>query len=460
MTEDGCHHDSGGTAGGDYPVRYWVVSSYLKGSQLAAAVRDAREHPETLVAAVEQCAASLEQLTPAQHGFSHLAIDSALDTAHRLRKSSQSARSARLFGQLTAVKDLMDVAGMPTAFGSAHRVTMPSASDPFAAALRAAGCVVVGKTQTSEMGMTAYTEPVGMPAVDNPLLPGHTPGGSSGGAAAAVARGVLPFAHGSDGGGSIRVPAAACGLVGLKPPHDASTAKPLAQGFLTRNVADTAYLHNVPLTRIDRQLTIGVTTAALHGDGAPLEDDGPIVHPAHRAAVVQAAGRLRAAGHRIVQLPKPYGPAQFAAFTTVLQQSATAISGEASPIVGWLRQEGRACPPAKAATAKELFVHTRALVAMNWRCDLVITPTLAVPPPQIGRFSQLPPQEDFLAQTRWTPWATLFNLTGDAAINIPQHLPGYGLPVGVQLGAIHANLSTLLSVAALLEAIDQQAHST
>lgn len=365
-------------------------------------------------------------------------------------RGGSAGREGRLAGLLIPVKDLMPVAGMPCAYGSIRRLHHPTQTDPWAASLAAQGAWLVAKSQTSELGMSAYCEPVGMPAVaglrraDGVVL---TPGGSSGGAAAAVARGLVDVAHGSDGGGSLRVPAACLGLVGFKPPHDSSGGVVTAQGFLTRTVADQAYLYGVDRaglpTAAQRPLTIGVLSRPLHGDGGAVAE-----HWAQ--AALAAAEQLARLGHRLVRV-EPYGPEVFWSFTQVLAHRSRAIKGPASPLVEWLRAF-----PADFSGALPVFT---AVPQRLWPVDVLLTPTLAHDPVPVGTFSALLPEEDFMAQTRWTPWATLFNITGRPAISVPFG-PGVDpsgeeridrvagpAPTSVHVGAVRGSARDVLAVA-------------
>ncbi len=160
--------------------------------QLARLLHSGEVHPRDLVAEIDS---ALSGLTPAEHGFAHVDLDFALAQVEQLDTIPRDKRR-KLWGIPIPVKDLSPVVGMPVSYGSVSRREIPDATDPFPEVLLNQGALIPGKTQTPELGMSAYTEPVGMSAVDNPRLPGHTPGGSSGGAAAAVARGVVRVAHG------------------------------------------------------------------------------------------------------------------------------------------------------------------------------------------------------------------------------------------------------------------------
>lgn len=359
----------------------------------------------------------------------------------------------RLSGLLVAVKDLTAVAGMPLGLGNSGRAFVPAEHSPVVQRLLDAGCVVVGKSATSELGMTAYCEPVvdGVQLREDApqLLRGRTTGGSSGGAAVAVARGVVPVAHATDGGGSIRVPAAACGLVGFKPEHDTTGGALTADGFITRSVSDQALMHGYqehPSYVSPPRLRVGLLTAPAHAPGAPVDD-------AWGAAACEAASRLSAVGHRVVEV-EPYGPEFFEAFCAVLTVRARKIPrvvGETA-IVSWLRDRGvdaaadwsRTGPLLEVAGSADARV--RALVDV----DVLLSPSLAHDPPQLGYFSSMAPADDFAAQTAWTPWASTQNLTGRCGISVPCGVlpsPGVSTGTSVLLGSVRVDEPTLLGVA-------------
>lgn len=369
--------------------------------------------------AVQELAEKLQSLTPREHGFAWF----------NPRVTLGHGRGP-LNGMVIPAKDLHHVRTMPTSFGSANRQEWPRTTSDFLQKLIRRGAITAGKTQTSELGMTAYCEPLGLPAPENPRFPGHTPGGSSGGAAIAVARNLVRAAHASDGGGSIRVPAAACGVVGFKPEHNSRNGHPSTQGFITHDVQTQAILHN--LYPRQTRLKIGVLCDPVHADS--LIDD-PIT-----TAVEDTAHTLEKFGHQLVPITKPYGSWVFAVYTEILAAKAAAIHGETSPLVSWLREIGRRQAPKDKKTAIEAFNSVRDTVLDKWDVDVVLSPTLAHQPPEIGFFSSLSPEADFLAQTQWTPWATMFNITGGAALSIPvgQH--------SIHLGAVRVGNNEILGL--------------
>lgn len=373
---------------------------------------------------VAQLADRLAAMTPAEHGFAWFHAN--FTVGHG---------KGPLRGMLIPAKDLNEVAGMPSSYGNAAKRSLATTTDPYIQSLIDRGAIIAGKTQTSELGMTAYCEPVGMEAPSNPRFPGHTPGGSSGGAAVAVAQSLVDAAHASDAGGSIRVPAASCGIVGFKPSHDSRGGNPSTQGFVTRDVATQARLHELN-PRI-RRLRIGVLAEPIHAETP--------VDPSFLTTLEATAHLLHKAGHDVVTVGRPYGAWAFEAYTETFMSKAAVITEPGSPIVEWLIEQGRALSPQQRQNCVRAFDSINEIVQLAWDIDVLLTPTLAFTPPKIGHFSSMPPEKDFLEQTKWTPWATLFNITGGAAISIP--VDG----VGIHLGAIRADDADILGLAVYLE---------
>lgn len=373
-----------------------------------------------MVYALGRLAARLASLSPAEHGFVHLDL------------GRRPTGSGRLDGWVIPAKDLYDVAGMPTTFGSVWRTRQATRTDPFLARLEAQGALIPGKSAVPELGLTIHTEPVGLPAPENPLYPGCTPGGSSGGAAVMVARGLVRAAHASDGGGSIRVPAAATGLVGFSPSHAGLSA----QGFLTHSVADSAFLHG--LVPEHRHVRVGVLSEPLF---APVE-----VAEDWLGGVAGAAARLIDAGHRVVPV-RPWGQAAetFAAFTDLFTAKLAPLP-EAEGLAAWLRERGREVTSARWAAARSHAAALPGLLHDFWEVDVLLTPTLSADPPRIGWLAEQEPADNFRSQTEWSPWASLFNVAGTGAVSVPWPRPGRP-PTAVQLGSITVPDEVLLRLA-------------
>lgn len=383
---------------------------------------------------LKQLARDLSSLTPQEHGFTYI------DTSRRPKTTG------RLSGWILSAKDLNDVAGMPTSKGAKHRAYNAETTDATIAALEDQGALIVGKSSTPELGLRVDTEPVDMPHPVNPLHPGATPGGSSGGAAVQVARGLLRAAHGSDGGGSLRVPAAACGVVGFK---QAGTDLGVS-GFITRSVADAAFLHDIKPRKAPAR--IGVLKQPLFAHTR--------VDPRHLRAVDEAAAQLSAAGYPVQDIaPYPTADVTFESFRHIFtSRLADMDSGEG--YFEWVRQQGLKVSERMLADALRHTKGLPRLLADCWQVDATITPMLAYTPPQIGTFLALDHEENFMEQTRWSPWGSLFNVAQLPAISIPWTLTagaGAGLsaqaaqtPVGVQVGSVTLNDAQLLHLASVL----------
>lgn len=357
------------------------------------------------------------------HGFSYFAPE----------PTPQLNPSGRLAGWELSVKDLHDVAGMPTSLGSIHRRYIAETTDPFVAGLLAEGARVIGKSAAPELGLRVDTEPVGLPHPDNPLWPGRTPGGSSGGAAVQVARGLVHAAHGSDGGGSLRVPAAACGVVAFKP---AGTDLSV-QGFITQSLADAAFLHH--LTPFRPRAVVGLLTE-------PLFAATRVANHMQRAAR-EVAAALRGAGYTVKTIaPYPAAGATFEAFTALFSSRLGDLPA-GSAYSDFIHDLGRTFSDRDLELATDHATSLPARLAEVWGVDAIVTPMLAFDPPAHGAFTRPDPQTSFNRQTEWTPWGSLFNVARLPAACIPWPVPGRAEPVGVQIGSITLDDAHLLGLA-------------
>ncbi|MCA0252917.1 MAG: amidase [Actinobacteria bacterium] len=453
----------------------------LTALETAAAIR------ERQVSAVEVTEAALRRAEADAWGaFVTLAPDLALRQAADIdrRLADEPTLDLPLLGVPCPIKDLNPVAGVGFEAGStAMRGNLAEVDDGIVEWLREAGTTMLGKTATPEFGFPCYTEPDGRPPAATPWDPTRSAGGSSGGAAAAVAAGIVPIAQASDGGGSIRIPASACGLVGLKPSRGRVSSGPLmppgpglaTAGVLTRTVADTAaaldvlagyrtgdtYVAPPPsgsflaATRLrPTGLRIGVLTTPVIAEAE--------VHPACLEAVTAAVRLLQDAGHVMEEAPAPFAVERWDAFTALWTVGAASIPlpPEADPLLTpltrWLREQGRGVTALEHAAALAELQRLTREVALAWdEFDLILTPTLAQPPAPIGSLrDDTDPAGDFAAQTRFTPWTSVCNLSGLPAISLPLHVAevdGIRLPIGIMLGARFGAEETLLSVGAALE---------
>jgi amidase len=393
-----------------------------------------------------------------------------------------------LWGVPTGIKDLHPTAGVRTTFGSAaYAEHVPDTSDNVVLTLEAAGLPSLGKTNTPELGSPCYTEPDVAPPAVTPWDPTRTAGGSSGGAAAAVAAGLVPVAPGSDGGGSIRIPASCCGLVGLKPTRGRISAAPsygdptglATAGTLARTVRDAAALLDVLAGRRPGDPSwappppVPFLDACDRDPGrlrvarfiAPVITDSD-VHPSSVEAWEQASALLAGLGHEVEDVPVPLPREAVATFETcwsVLTAMAVVPPGTEHllrPLTRWLADRGRAVsgPDFGTAIAQVRQYAAVALVALA-PYDLVLTPTLATPPPLVGALrDDADPAADFEAQKRFTPWTSAWNVTGMPAVSLPLHQTPEGLPVGVMLAARPAEEHVLLAASARLEEARPWAH--
>ena len=408
-------------------------------------------------------------------------VEQALDHARRLTGAGRPEGAGPLWGVPTGIKDLHPTRGIRTTFGSAaYDDNVPEESDDLVLTIEAAGMPSLGKTNTPEFGSPCYTEPDVAPPAVTPYDTSRTAGGSSGGAAAAVAAGLLPVAPGSDGGGSIRIPASCCGLVGLKPtcgrisgaPRYGDSVGLATAGPLARTVRDAAALLDVMAGRRvgDPYWAPEPESSFLTACDAPprrlrvarfvepviTEVD---VHPECVQAWEDASALLAALGHDVEDVPVPIPREAVADFETcwaVLTALSTAPPGREHrlrPLTRWLSDKGRAVSgPEYGLAIAALRQHAASALTALSPYDVVLTPTLASPPVPVGALrDDADPAADFEAQKRFTPWTSAWNVTGMPAISLPLHWTPEGLPVGVMLAARPADEATLLALAVAVE---------
>jgi amidase len=390
--------------------------------------------------------------------------------------------SAPLRGVPTAIKDLTLTSGVRTTFGSAAFADfVPTIDADVVRLMRAAGTISLGKTTTSELGCSLYSEGLVAPPARNPWNLSYTAGGSSGGAAAAVAAGLVPVAQGSDGGGSVRIPAALCGLVGYKPSRGLVSGGPLGfgafglptNGPIGRTVADVAALLDAMATAMPGEPYLpppvpdggylGVAQRAAPGRlrigvfSAPMLADEP-VHPDCLAAADAAARALAAAGHDVVEVAAPVTPAVWPLFETVwyvlaLSPVPPEREDRLLPLTRLMRARGSAVGVAALlGTLAELQSLVRAAMLATGHCDLLLCPTLAAPQAAVGWFTETgDPAEDFDRQRRFSPYCAIFNVTGQPSVSLPVATTPEGMPVGALLTGRYGEDARLLAAAAELE---------
>lgn len=419
--------------------------------------------------------------------FVTVSEDAARRRAHTLE--GNDSRVSPLWGIPLADKDLVNRAGVATGFGSAlFHGQVATADDEIVEVLDAAGSVSLGKTATPEFGLQGYTEPKATGPVRNPWDLTRGVGGSSGGAAAAVAAGMIPVAPGSDGGGSIRIPAAACGVVGVKPSRGlipaASGIPSLAGlsvgGSIARTVADAAMLLDAMIGRragrIDHHYTLrapddhdgDLLGAAVRGEGryqlgilrgTPF--DGALeldVDPEAEKTVVEAARHAVNMGHGVDELELRHDGRYMEHFWRVWRASAATLPVDGpdldrlEPFTQFLVREGRGLPTRSVLESlAALSAFERDVIEQFRHYDAVLTPTLALTPRPLGWFDPEDPERNFRQQCQYEPYTSFVNVVGLPAVTLPITQTPDGLPMGVQLIGRPGGEAALFSLAAQYE---------
>lgn len=430
----------------------------------------ARELTELLLARIERHNGSLT-------AFTVVMAEEALAEAARRDETPQADRGP-LHGVPVAIKEENDVEGRVTTFGTAANSRPAAADSEVVRRLRAAGAVVIGKTNMPEFGLFPFTESSAHGATLNPWASGHSPGGSSGGSAAAVAAGLVPAAIGGDGGGSIRIPSASCGLFGLKPSRGRVSTSPHPHlwwglgvlGPLTRSVLDSALVHDAirgslpgdmfratdPATSFagaavtePRQLRIGWSTKSASVGVRPAAD---VVR-----AVEETATLLAELGHHVEEVD-PRCPDPTAAF---VPQWFAGLRTEAFAMDDYSRLERRTRETVRLGswvrprvTRWALAQGERTATKANRvfeRIDVLLTPTMAGLPPAAGRLSGTGTVRAALRAMPMIAYCALWNVTGNPAASVPAGFSADGLPLAVQLVGRRDDEPTLLSLSAQLE---------
>jgi amidase len=435
---------------------------------------------------VDACLRRIDELQPKINAFTHVAYESALAEAEGI-----TAGDSRPFaGVPIAIKDNRPVAGMPITMGSNLFLDVVPRHDAFLVRrLREAGFVIVGKTQMPEMGILPTTEPRRFGPARNPWALDRTPGGSSGGSAAAVAAGMVPLAHGNDGGGSIRIPAACCGLVGLKAARgrvsvgpDAGQTFLVSDGVLTRTVDESAQLLDVlagyelgdaawappppaPFAELARaepgrlRVALALTPAL---SGAALD---PLCEQAAR----DCAELLESLGHDVEEISPPWGqedllPDFTRAFGPLISLT-TWLGGrlagreptaeDVEPLTWAIWEDSHRHDTLSLLTAQSrLESVARSIVVALDPYDIVVTPALAQRPLKIGEVHGQGPEpwDHYRRSGHFTPYTAICNVSGQPAISLPLYQGEDGLPLAAQLIGRPAREDVVLAVAAQLEA--------
>ncbi len=438
--------------------------------------------------AVELVEASLrriDELEPQLNAFTHVAHESALQAAASVKPGDPRPFA----GVPIAIKDNRPVEGMPLTFCSdLFGDFVPRHDSYLVRRIREAGFVIVGKTALPEMGILPTTESRRFGPTRNPWDLERTPGGSSGGAAAAVAAGMVPIAHGNDGGGSTRIPAACCGLVGLKPARGRISVGPdggqsflTIDGVLTRTVADTASLLDVlagyELGDASWAAPPPAPYASLAADdpgrlrigyafNPPLED--AVLDPVNERAVRDAAALLASLGHEVSETTAPwsgagvpndftraFGPA--VSMTTFIGgriAKREVREGDVEPLTWALYERARTQDTLSYLSAEgRLESIARKVVSFLARFDVLLTPVLAKRPIPIGEVHGRGPDpwDNYQRSGLFTPYTAIINVCGLPAISLPLYHGEDGLPTAVQLVGPPAREDVILRLALQLE---------
>ncbi|MGI0488297.1 amidase [Pantanalinema rosaneae CENA516] len=427
----------------------------------------------------------IQQLDPKINSYFWVAADQAIAEAKSKTESlvGNAAELPPFFGVPISIKDLNPVAGMPCTYGvRLLKKQIATADDGVVRRIRQAGFVILGKTATSEMATLPYTEPDGFPPARNPWQLDYTPGGSSGGAAAALAAGLCAIAHGSDGGGSIRGPAFCCGLVGIKPSRGRVTHAPVGDrlngiatnGPIGRTVADAAALLDVmsgyesgdPYWLPDPDPSF--LTVATQAPGRLRIGLATMIQPAGEAdqvcqqAAIETAKLLEGFGHVIEPVSLDFSDL-VEPFRTVYQ----AVLGDAGfagivllgKVNRWLSLRAQLCSSGKYLRAvSQMQTVARRIVSLFDSMDVLLSPTYMHPPIRIGEWAKLPPAKTLDKVVDWIAPCPPFNASGQPAIALPTGFAPNGLPIGVQLVGRPAAESMLISLAAQIEAARPWSH--
>jgi amidase len=408
----------------------------------------------------------IERLEPELNAFRTVLRERALadaDQADARRAAGADDGERPLLGVPIALKDTEDLAGEVTTWGTAANLTPAARDGEFVRRLRAAGAVMLGKTNLPELAIMGDTEGPSFGVTRNPWNTDRSAAGSSGGSGAAVAAGLCAAASGSDGAGSIRLPAANCGLVGLKPTRDLLPLAPndghwyglSVVGFLTRTVADTALLVSVAA---QAPALAGVTDAPPTQLNVAASAKPPLparVDPVIRRAVEETAARLRSLGHSVEDDDPPYP-----AVSPVTSRYLAGIAQDAESVERPERLQrrtrgfarfGRSIPPPVLEWARGNDTSERMRPFFE-RHDVLLAPLMALPPVAAGQWEGLGALRTLLGMIAAYPFTAHWNLTGHPALAVPAGTTDDGLPLGVQLVGRKGEEATLLALAAQLEA--------
>lgn len=446
----------------------------------AAALRRGETDARTVV---EDAVARIERLDPVHNAVVHTRFEEAL------AEVDAGLPDGPLRGVPVLVKDLgTEVAGLRATGGSRLFAGEVAARDSeLVARYRRAGMVVLGTTNTPELGLSTSTEPTLHGPTRNPWSAVHSAGGSSGGSAAAVASGMVPVAHGSDGGGSIRIPSAACGLFGLKPSRGRISPAPRPTTLsglvsvhhaLTTTVRDSALLLDVAAGPLPGDAYAAPAPAASFAALARREPgrlrigllaglpDGPEVHPEAAGTALAAARLCESLGHEVTEVPAPYRPSEVAATSSVLmgcellalldqrlgELGRALADDDVEPFTRVVHAHHRTRSAADVGRALRRAQEIGWEVGAAFRTyDVLLSPTLPQPTPRLGVLDTRRPETIYRHGATYSAFTSVHNVTGMPAMSVPFGHDAEGLPLGVQFAAGLGEEGLLLSLATQLE---------
>jgi amidase len=439
----------------------------------------------TSAALVERSLARAEASQSTLNAFRIICAESARTEAARADERLARGERLPLLGAPVAIKDDVDLAGYPTSFGCSGDFPIAREDCEMVRRLRSAGAVIIGKTNTPEVGLYPFTEGQAFGATRNPWDLEHTPGGSSGGSAAAVAAGIVAAAVGSDGAGSVRIPAAWCNLVGVKPQRGRISGWPEAELFngltclgpLTRTVADAALMLDVLSGQHAQDLHKPAPPDTSYSDAVDREPGrlriavclrhpfsaAPVrLDPEVRAATLRIAGVLGELGHERVEASPRYGLMGL----NLIARGESGVNRWVSSRVrdrSLLDRRTRETATLGGVLARSLLPLARRLEPRMQRrigavfagADILVVPTTASPPLPIGAAKRMSSRATAKLISGACPFAWAWNVLGWPGVSVPAGLTSAGLPIGVQLLGPENSEPLLLSLAAQLERVER-----
>ena len=446
--------------------------AYAGAAEQARLIRDGEVSARELV---EATLARIERVNPRLNAYRIVFAERALAEADQADARRAGGQDRPLLGVPVAIKDDADIAGETTPFGTGANDVVKTADSDVVARLREAGAILIGKTNVPELMIFPFTETLSFGATRNPWNTDHTPGGSSGGSGAAVAAGLCGVALGSDGGGSIRIPAAFNGIFGLKPQRDRISLGPdhhdawnglSVYGPLARTVADAALFLDATADGAPE----GGFTGALATEPGPLRIAlslnpppplGPSVklHDEQRQAIESTATILRELGHTVIEREVDYPLAAFLTFSARyfagIHQDFTTLQrpDRTERRTKGMARIGSLIPAAQLAKARAAEASiARRINAIYDEADVVLMPGTSGPPFEIGELQGRGALWSTNASALRVPWYGVWNAIGQPAASVPAGFDALGLPLTAQLCGRPGDEVTLLRLAAQLEA--------